>query len=693
MIKNVRRSQFAHSKLALAGIAALVLLVFVSLAPPLAAQEPKKDDAKAQAPAAPATATPASSSEEGFKVGMYEGHGYMEVGYRWVTDVAGNQDMYRSMINLGEGPKLLQSNLSLRSKYGSGGLFDRLDLSINNWGGDPYNTLRLNMSRSDLYEFRADYRNLNYYNYIPTYANPLLGQGNLLDQHSLDVSYRSTNLEFRLFPNNRFRPYVGYTRTSGFGPGFTTDSLTGNEFLLISRWQYSSDEYRGGLEISLPTLTLIMEQGYRTLRNDSAATNTSQNSGNGNNAPYLGHPINLTFLDRGYHDRTTMPVTKLLAKYTPFSYLKFTGRYMYSMADLDSTLGEVRTGSLATLEDRLFYRSAFDGTSAAAKQPNHNASFDAEFSPISRLTILDQFDTKRNHISGSAILTSTYLTASSLSGESRTFDAKTQSLLDNYLAYNQTRNQIEVDFDLGHSFVIRGGHRYTSLDAALSDTQDGDSNSSEASLTRQTGIFGITFRPGHWLHLGLNYEANSSSGRLLRTDLVDYNEVKFDWRVDPVKTLSLSGSVSALGNRPLVDQIGLKAHNRNYSFAVNYEPSERFNFSLDYQRSSILSDISILLPQTLDFDRSFFDERGSSVGGSIGIGIYRGWRTDFGYRVILNAGSFPLNFYQPFASMSIPLQNHLAVKTSWQYFGYNEKGTNLQDYRTHMVTIGLAYSR
>jgi hypothetical protein len=115
--------------------------------------------------------------------------------------------------------------------------------------------------------------------------------------------------------------------------------------------------------------------------------------------------------------------------------------------------------------------------------------------------------------------------------------------------------------------------------------------------------------------------------------------------------------------------------------------------SLDYQRSDILSAMAIILPQTLNLDRSFFDERGSSVGGSMGIGIYHGLRTDFGYRVILNAGSFPLNFYQPFASLSIPLPNHFTIRTNWQYFGYNEKGTNLQDYRTHLITIGLAYSR
>jgi hypothetical protein len=666
-------------------IAALALLLAGASAP-LVAQEAKKEEAKAQASSAP-------SAEQGFKFGLYEAHSDFEVGYRWVTDVAGSNDMYRSMINLGEGPKLLHSNLSLRSKYGSGGLFDRLDLSIDNWGGDPYNTMRLNMSRTDLYEFRADYRKLNYFNFIPTYANPLIGQGSTFDQHGLDVAYRSTDLEFKLFPNSRIRPFVGYTRTSGFGPGFTTDSLTGNEFILNSRWQYSSDEYRGGLEISVPTLTLTLEQGYRLLRNDSTAYDTYINSGNGNSSTFLGQPVTLTSLNRGYHDRTSMPVTKLMAKWTPFSILKFTGRYAYSLADVDGALGEVRTGSLVSLEDRLFYRSALDGFSSTGKQPNHNGSFTVEFSPFSRITLLDQFDTRRNHISGDAILATTYFRASSLSGGSQVFDTKAQDLLHSYLAFNRTQNQAEADIDLGYGFVARGGYRYTFVEASLSDTQNGITDARSAEYTQHTGIVGITYRPGRWLHLGLDYESNSSDRRLLRTDLVDYNQFKCDWRLEPVKSLSVSGWVSVLGNRFSHDDIDQRVHNRDYSLAMSYNPNERFNLSLDYQRSDILSAMDIVLPQTLDLAQSHFDEKGSSVGGSMGIGIYRGLRTDLGYRVILNAGSFPLNFYQPFASLSIPLPSHFAIKTSWQYFGYNERGTSLQDYRTHIITVGLAFSR
>jgi hypothetical protein len=688
MIMNVRLSYSARSRLALACIAALAVLVLAGIVNPLAAQEPeKKDDTQTQAAAAP------QPPSEGFKFGVYEGHSEIEVGYRAVDRISGSEDVYRSMINLGEGPKLLRSSLSLRSKYGTGGLFDRLDLSLNNWGGDPYNTFHLNLGKSDKYELRVDYRNLNYYNFLPTYANPLLAQGNLQGQHGLDVTYRSTDIQFKLFPTSRFRPYVAYSRASGFGPGYTTTSTETNEFPLRTNWHYASDDYRGGIEMSFSRLSLVFEQGYRRLKNDTGVSDVQDPAGN-YTRPYLGQVVTMSSLDRGYHDRTTLPVTRVVAKYSPFNWLNLTGRYIYSTADTESALGEVRSGNLITLEDRLSYRAAIDAFNTKASKPSHNAALTAEFSPLSNLTILDQFDRRSYHVSGSAVLDTAYLNASPLSGQTPSGpDTNVSRLLDSYLSFDQTRNQIEAELAIGRGFSLRGGHRYTSTRVTLSNGENGDTASSEADVAQQTGIFGLWYRPTRRMHFGVDYEVNSSDGALTRTDLLNYHQVNFDWQFDPLKNLSLSGRVGLLKNRNDQPDIDLDSHNRNYSFALNYDFNQRINFTLDYQHSNILSNLAILLPQTLKEDRSIYDERGSAAGGTLGIDFYKGLRADIGLRAILNAGDFPLKYYQPFASITVPLRNGLAVRTMWQDFAYNESNSTLQDFRTQLYTFSLIYSR
>ena len=98
------------------------------------------------AQAKPASPPPAAPGE-GFKLGAYDVRTSFEVGYRWTSAIDGNEQMYRSQVNLFEGARLFNSYLTMRSTPGTG-MFDRLDLSVNNIG-DPYDTVRLNMSRMD----------------------------------------------------------------------------------------------------------------------------------------------------------------------------------------------------------------------------------------------------------------------------------------------------------------------------------------------------------------------------------------------------------------------------------------------------------------------------------------------------------------------------------------------------------------
>jgi hypothetical protein len=688
MTKNVFSLKPAFIRLA-------VMCVFMLSCGLAAAQTPAAETkAQDQAAAAPAPA----ANGEGFRVGAYEGHSEFEVGYRWVTG-AGNRDMYRTMVNLGEGPKVLQSRFSLRSNYGTGVLFDQLDVSFNNWGGEPYNTMRFNIGRSDVYEFRADYRNLNYFNQIPFFANPrMTDTGEVVrndpltffSQHARNVTFRTTDLELKLFPNRKIRPYVGYSRNTGFGPAFTTFSVTGNEFNLLSDWHYSSDYYRGGVELSLPRLDLTLEQGWRLLKNDTGVQNTADVFGN-NPVPFLGQPIVLQSMQRGYHDRTTMPVSRAIVKFSPWDALRLTGRYVYSMASLESDFFENRAGGFVTLDDRLFYSAAVDNFDGRAKEPNHYGSFLVEFEPFSRLSVIDQFDNRNFHVSGSTLLATLFLNARALSGQPGVSDVSVQSALAELFSFDQVRNLAEVEFAIARGFSARAGHQYTFSEVSKRKADEDVLSTFDA--TQQTGLFGVAYRRGQWLHLALDYEKTISNRVLMRTDLLDFDRFRFDWRLGRWRNIYANGRVAFLRNRNDDDGIDLRGHNRDYTVAITYEPSERFNATVDYTRSNILSDLLILLPARLQIDRSIFDERTDSIGGALGVGVYRGARIDFGYRGIHNFGNLPLQYHQPFASVTIPFHNRLSLRTHWQYFGYNEKLTpGFDDHRTHLVTLSLAYS-
>ncbi len=96
---------------------------------------------------------------------------------------------------LGSGPKLVGADLTFVDP--SKKLFDTLDLSLHNWGGDPYNTLRVNARKQGIYNILADYRNMTYFNNLPSFANPLLVQGNLISQRAFDTQRRYANFGTR----------------------------------------------------------------------------------------------------------------------------------------------------------------------------------------------------------------------------------------------------------------------------------------------------------------------------------------------------------------------------------------------------------------------------------------------------------------------------------------------------------------
>lgn len=690
MIENLRKAH--SSRFLVVGLALMALVLFSAL--PLSAQTvatadgtgPNAADSDQAKPPAPAKSTAAPS--EGTKLGAYDVRSEIEFGYRMGSGVRGNEQMYRSQVNLYSGIRLLNSYVSLRATPGTG-LFDRMDVSLNNWG-DPYNNMRFSMGRMDLYDFRASYRNLTYYNYVSTLDNPLLGQGNLLPQHMLDVNYRMSNFDLRLFPNHRIVPFVGYSRSSAVGPGLTTYGTPGNEFVLNTNWLTSTDEFRGGVQFNFSKLNLTLEQGYRYSKNDTGASSIAGTTGNeGSNAAILGNPIFLNSLNRGTHSRTKLPVTKVLAKFTPFQNLRMVGRYIYSMGDLTTESGQIATGGFVTF-DPLVFATVADGMSGRAKQPNHNGSFLVEYSPTSRVTLSDNVDTVDYHITGAGVLSSLYLDASSLLGPGGPKKTVTYSdAVNNLFAYNEVRNLAEMEVDVFAGIVARAGHRYSSLEITSTDPDGSTTNN----LIRNGAFVGVGYHPAKWLRFGVDYEKTKTNMPMTRNDLFKYDQVNIDWRVGAWKGLSFNGKVGIKRNSNDAADIGLKAHDESYSGTITFEPNERLSMSADFSRTNLFSDLLIVLPQNLKTAREIFDQRVGGIGGRMGFTLFKGIKTEFGYRGMINKGSYPLEFHQPFASLLIPIGGGLAFKPSWQYFGYHQNQFGFENYQTHLVTFALVFTR
>ena len=663
------------------------LLICLLLAPLLCAQEtasPKPAKETASPEPAQETASPEPTKEPPPPAPVFgmDTTGTLDVGYRWNVGLRGSEDLYRSLVNLGEGPRLLGANLTMNSPLGTGKYIDRLQLNASAWGGDPYSTLRLFAEKSGAYQFSFDYRKVDYFNFIPTFANPLLSQGILLGQHSFDSTRRTMDFDLTLRPSATISPFIAYSRNSGFGPGVTTFTADGNEFAVKNQLRDTSDYYRGGVHFNLSRMNLTLEQGFLTFKDDQRISQSGGTNLGNRRTPVLGQTIVLNQLDENYHSRGTTPVSRVQLTATPWDRLTVAGRFVYSQPDLDFDYDRRTVGNFVSPEVLRVYTGELATGTAEADRPHILGNLSLEYRPVERLHILESLVTDRFHI------TSTSALGRSLTGIGPVGPVDPNERL----AVNLNQNQLEGVVDLTSRLSVRGGYRAVWSDTRLQSQATGEDQA--VSLSRDIGLAGFSFKLPRKTDVSLDFETGQGDRVYSRTDVLNYRKVRVRGRYSPWEILTVSGAFSLMDHENTRPDLGYDFENRGFTVSVSLSPGggKRLSANLDYSRSDLTSDILFLIPQLLTTDRSVYVEDSHFGGLSLDVAVIRDVRMNLGYRVLSTSGNRPLNYHQPYAGLVVPLNRRIAWTTEWRYYGYNERGASLQDFHNHLITAGLRFS-
>ena len=152
----------------------------------------------------------------------------------------------------------------------------------------------------------------------------------------------------------------------------------------------------------------------------------------------------------------------------------------------------------------------------------------------------------------------------------------------------------------------------------------------------------------------------------------------------------LSGSVTLFDNNDDIPEIDFASRQRNYALQFTYTPVPRISISGAYERSSIVSDLLFVVPQSFQADRSIYAERGDYANMFLSLLLLRNARLDVGYSVSGTVGNFPMNYHQPMARLEIPLGERFIAYGQWSYYDYKEKVSLFpQDYQTHLIVLGF----
>jgi hypothetical protein len=615
--------------------------------------------------------------------------GYVEAGYRWLSDVGGDFNTYRSVVNLGEGPKLLGVDFSFVDPARK--LFDKLTVRGTSWGGDPHNTAHVGVERDRSYRLSFDYRNIAYFNFLPSFANPTVERGILLNQRSFDIERRMIDTELELLPGRRVVPYLAYSRDWGSGSGLTDFVSDANEYAVANGLRDKTDNYRGGVRIELRRFHATLEQGAAAFKDDQSLFNAGPHLGN-RTSLFLGQRLFLSDLLQAYRVRGDSVYSKGLVTASPVAWLNLYGRFLYSRPTSDVDYSQ-RNAGLFALSDPPSAALRLIGLqqslyASEAKQPHTSGSLSAELRPHRRVRVFESVMTDRFHTTGAALYQDTYTPAAAGDPVSAALAPEVERLVFNY-----NRQEANLLVDVTDRLTLRGGHRYVWGDSRVRAPQLSQTGTSETGeLKTNVGLAGFSFRPVAKLSLQADFEAASSDRSYFRTSLHDYYKLNARARYQVVSSIALAASFSLLDNDR---DPGSDYRSRDNSLSIFWTPGggKRISLTGDYTRSTFSSNNFYLDPLGFRQLPSSYRENAHIGTGILDVnfpGVNQGSpKLSLGGSMYVSSGSRPTSYYQPLARFSFPVQRKFHWFLEWRWYSLSEPFYLFEGFRTHQYIAGL----
>jgi hypothetical protein len=605
----------------------------------------------------------------------------LDAGNRWSSSFSGSRDLYRSHLDYGEGPRLFAGNFEVSAPRGTNSWFDRFQLRLNDWGGEPHTAAHLRMEKSRLYDVRFDYRNVQYYSSVPRFANPFFEQGNLQSQHVFDVGQRFSHLVFSVFPGTTISPYVAFDRHDRHGPVRTTLAAAGDEFVIGSLWDTYSNDIRGGVNVALPTFSLLLEQGYRQYREKTNLFTSGFQPGN-SLRPIFGRDVVLNDYQADNDTTANIPFSNAAAVWRPHDSLSLRGNAAYSMANLNPHYSDVLAGNFFSFPLQAFFQGQRQQIFSQVKKPSFFGDFSAEWEVFDRFRLVENIKTHNFHVSSSSLSDFVYLQFEPVLEQGIREQFGQQIQQDQFLSFDNLTQQLQGLFYVTPRLIARLGHRYERREMRLQDRFE---------FSRNVLLAGLSYDFTAGNRVSAEYEYGNTNRPIMRTDIVDFQRARLRGRFTPFAALQFEGSATLFDTETDdVPQIDFTSRNRDYALQLNYTPARRFSFSGGWERSSIRTNILYIVPQTFTLDRSRYREKGNFGNAYLNVLLIRNASLSLGYSVWGVSGSFPLNYHRPMARLEVPVHERISFYGHWNYYDYNEKVAFLpQDYRTHLTVVGF----
>ncbi len=575
------------------------------------------------------------------------------LGYRAV-DLSANSSLnkYKEDINLEDGARLFNFNLHLIPEGKLKNLFDRFDFVINNFGGDPFESMSISFSKYGKYNFKYDRRKATYF-----YNDVLLGG----DDHTFNFDRVIDNGSLKFWLSKKMRVFIDFNRYTKKGDSTTTLDISHEEYELDKTVDESSNELSIGVDFTAGKFNFLLMEKIQDYKNGYEVFLPGFSLGEDQSAGNV-EELNYFFLNQPYDFRNLTHSLKVTGR--PSDNFLLRASFQYSDQNMRLTYSEAADGVAYTGKD-LYY--AYNGDGSVDRTMG---LYDIDISYLLNNKTALTGAVRYHNFDQSGIMT---------------ID---ESEHDAALKYNTFGIEAGLNFQLSKklnaSLGIRNELRNVTLDA--------QEDNAESLKTTRTGLFGnVKFDLSRSFRTTLDYQYGTYKDPFTMISPKDFHRVRFTGKYK-ASSFFLKGSLlfNKVENNVDADwysdkfQVNVRTglNKKNVYFSLGYG---LIDVRHDGTRS--LSGYGVSSPWEIFFqgkshliDAYLHLKFSEKVNGGAYINYY------------LNKGTWELKRVSGSAFLNFNFSNNLISRLAFKYVDYNEVVNGFNDYVARIIEFSIGYS-
>lgn len=585
--------------------------------------------------------------------------GNFSFGYRTVG-TEGTLSKYKEDFNLEDGFRLFNLNLQYIPGEKLQNLFDRLDLRVYNFGGDPFESFGLSIQKYGVYKFQYDRKKSTYF-----YEDLHQEGGHLYDMHTFDFQRISDSGFLKVFLSENIDVYLNYDRYTKEGESITTYDINRIEFEFDKPIKEESKSVAVGLDFHTRRYSVLAETKLLKYFNDNSLFLPGPADG-GTGARY---PSSLDYfvLNQPYDFKTNTYTVKFNAN--PFNSLLISGSAQFNNQEMN-----------------LYFSEGAEGIDFLGNCFGYGYEGDADFSRKFNLYDADLTYMLFNKL---AIVGAIRYNDFEQSGD-MTISGTTKDVS---LSYDTLAVEGGLQYEISNNLAITGGYRYEER------TLDGTETVEYETETTRNGFFGnvkANFFQG--FKLTLDYQNGSYDNPYTLIGPTGFNRFRAT-----AKYMSKGFSVSAiyLMNKTESEVFGdttWESDKNQFNLRLGYR-GDTFGVSAGYANIDVERKGSRTIwyppawsggPGSFEWD-ILYEGTSNLIDGSLSVAVDKNFDVGVYLNYYKNTGFWDISRILFKGYVEYMFDNGIVAQLGYRTVKFEEKLSGYNDYKANILELSFGY--